>query len=88
MLADSAKYAGYDALLFVENFIRKNGGECTREEIQKKCGSIVDILTFEEIFTYLTESGKIAEDAGGKICWIYNPELVKKYQSRDDLRVL
>ncbi|MEA2053644.1 MAG: hypothetical protein U9O96_00780 [Candidatus Thermoplasmatota archaeon] len=39
------------------------------------------------IFDYLLQSGKIAVDKEGKIAWIYNPELVKKYMEREELAV-
>jgi len=41
--------------------------------------------TFCVIFDYLSDSQKIAVDKEGKICWIWNPELVKKYMSRTEL---
>lgn len=88
MQADSVKYAGYDALLLIENFIRTKGGEYTKEEIRRNCSTNIDYQKFEEIFTYLTESKKIAEDSKGHICWIYNPELVKKYPDSDELRII
>jgi len=43
---------------------------------------------FHEIFTYFRDSRKIALDSDGHVCWIYNPELVKKYRNRDDLRII
>jgi len=88
MQADSVKYAGYDALLLIENFIRAKGGECTKEDIRRNSIRNIDYQKFEDIYTYLIESGKIAEDSEGHVCWIYNPELVKMYQGRDELRIL
>ena len=35
--------------------------------------------TFCVIFDYLASSGKIATDREGKIAWIWNPELVRKF---------
>ena len=43
--------------------------------------------TFQVVFDYLIESGKIATDAEGKICWIWNPELVKRYVNDETLTV-
>ena len=41
--------------------------------------------TFQVIFDYLLDSHKIAVDKEGKICWIWNPELVRKYLARPEL---
>ena len=41
--------------------------------------------TYCVIFDYLLASGKIAVDAVGKVGWIWNPELVRKYLKRRDL---
>jgi len=35
--------------------------------------------TFCLIFDYLTDSGKLAMDRKGKVAWIWNPELVKRF---------
>jgi hypothetical protein len=43
--------------------------------------------TFKTIIEYLLESGKIASDSRGTICWIHNPDLVRKYAMREDLRI-
>ncbi|WP_317065550.1 hypothetical protein [Methanoculleus caldifontis] len=43
--------------------------------------------TFKTIIKYLDESGQIASDSQGKICWIHNPDLVRRYAMREDLRI-
>ena len=43
--------------------------------------------TFSTIITYLQDSGKIATDADKKICWIYNPELIKRYIDNTVLKI-
>jgi len=43
--------------------------------------------TFRTIIEYLLESGKIAIDARGRVCWIYDPEFTRWYLAREDLRV-
>jgi hypothetical protein len=35
--------------------------------------------TFQTVFDYLLSSGKIATDSEGRICWIWNPALVRRY---------
>lgn len=44
-------------------------------------------MLFKTIIEYLLESGKIAIDAQGKVCWIYDPEFTRWYLAREDLRV-
>ncbi len=43
--------------------------------------------TFSVVIGYFQDSGKIATDAEGKICWIYNPELVKRYLGDAGLKI-
>jgi hypothetical protein len=43
--------------------------------------------TFQIVYDYLIESQKIARDPEGKIAWIWNPELVRKYLQDDSLVV-
>jgi hypothetical protein len=43
--------------------------------------------TFKTAIEYLIESNKIALDADGKICWIFDPELIRYYIAREDLRI-
>lgn len=43
--------------------------------------------TFKTIIEYLLESNKIAIDARGKVCWIYDPALARRYLAREDLRI-
>ncbi len=41
--------------------------------------------TFCVIFDYLMESGKVAQDREGKIAWIWNPQLVRRYLKKPGL---
>lgn len=43
--------------------------------------------TYSTIIGYLQDSGKIATDADKKICWIYNPELINRYLSNNNLKI-
>lgn len=43
--------------------------------------------TFKTVIDYLIESNKIAIDAGGKVCWIFDPDLARRYLGRDDLQI-
>ena len=39
--------------------------------------------TFNIIINYLEYSNKIVIDRGGAVVWIWNPELVKKYDKKE-----
>jgi hypothetical protein len=41
--------------------------------------------TYQVIFDYLVNSGKIGVDREGHIAWVWNPALVRKYIRREDL---
>lgn len=72
-------YPKLDTILMVEEFIRDHSGEFKKRALWEKLPRKVMYQTFNVIFDYLQESGKIARDPKRKICWIWNPELVKKY---------
>lgn len=78
-------YPQLDTILMVEEFIRDNGGEYKKKSLWQHLPRKMIYQTYCVIFDYLSESGKIAVDREGKICWIWNPELVKKYLSKPHL---
>jgi len=78
-------YPQLDTILMVEEFIRNNPGEYKKKSLWQNLPRKMIYQTYCVIFDYLSESGKIAVDAEGKICWIWNPELVRKYLSKPHL---
>jgi hypothetical protein len=76
-----------DTILMVEEFIQEHSGEYKRRALWENLPKRMMYQTFKTIIEYLEESGKIASDAQGKICWIHNPDLVRKYAMREDLRI-
>ena len=78
-------YPQLDTILMVEEFIRKNPGEFRKMSLWRNLPRKMQYQTYCVIFDYLLESGKIAVDREGKICWIWNPELVKKYLAKPGL---
>ena len=72
-------------IAMVEHFIEENSGEYKRKAIWSCFSQIMSYKEFNLIINMLRESGKIAIDREGKIGWIWNPELVKKYRDREDL---
>lgn len=78
-------YPRLDTVLMVEKYIKKTSGMYTKTQLWRRLPKKVMYQTFSLILEYLIGSNKIAIDREGKIGWIWNPELVKKYLSRTDL---
>lgn len=72
-------------VLMVEEFIRENSGEFKKRSLWEGLPKKMQYQTFCIIFDYLLYSGKIALDREGKIAWIWDPELVRKYMNRPEL---
>lgn len=75
-----------DTVIMVENFIKENPGEFKKKSLWENLPKKMMYQTYCVIFDYLVDSLKIGIDSEGKICWIHNPEMVKKYLARPDLR--
>jgi hypothetical protein len=78
-------YPRLDTVLAVEKMICENSGEYTKTQIWDRLPKKIMYQTFSLIIDYIMEIGKIAVDKEGKICWIWNPELIRKYLKRKDL---
>jgi hypothetical protein len=76
-----------DTILMVEHCIQAHSGEYKRRALWENLPKKMMYQTFKTILDYLEESGKIAADREGEICWIHNPDLVRRYAMREDLRV-
>jgi hypothetical protein len=68
-----------NTILMVESFIKEHSGEYKKRALWENLPRKVMYQTYSVIISYLQDSGKIAADAEGKICWIYNPGLVQRY---------
>ena len=79
-------YPRLDTVLMVEEFIRDHSGEYKKKSLWNALPKKMMYQTYCVIFDYLLELGKIAMDRKGTIGWIWNPELVRKYMARPDLR--
>ena len=62
-----------DTVLMVESFIKEHSGEYKKRALWENLPKKMMYQTFSVIIGDLQDSGKIATDAEGKICWIYNP---------------
>ena len=78
-------YPRLDTVLMVEEFIRKHGGEFKKKALWQSLPKKMMYQTYSLIIDYLKYNKKIAIDKEGKICWIWNPKLVKKYLSKPEL---
>lgn len=80
-------YPNLDTVLMVEEFIRNNSGEYKKKALWEHLPRKVMYQTYNIILGYLYDSGKIAFDKDGKIAWIWNPELVRRYLSEEGLTI-
>jgi len=85
--AKAAHSSQLDTILMVESFIREHSGEYKKRALWENLPKKMMYQTFSTIITYLSDSGKIAADAEGKICWIYNPELIKRFIENSELKI-
>ena len=82
---DILHYPQLDTVLMVEEFIREHSGEYKKKSLWDNLPKGMMYQTYQVIFDYLLDSKKIAQDKEGKIAWIWNPKLVKKYLNRPNL---
>ena len=80
-------YPQLDTVLMVEDFIREHSGEYKKRALWEHLPKKMMYQTFQIVFDYLLESQKIARDSDGKIAWIWNPELVRRYLHDDSFFV-
>ncbi len=78
-------YPRLDTVLVIEEFIRDHSGEFKKKELWQNLPKKTMYQTFCVVFDYLKNSNKIAMDSKGKVAWIWNPDLVKKYLSSSEL---
>lgn len=78
-------YPRLDSVLMVEKLIYETSGEFTKKQIWDQLPKKMMYQTFSVIIDYLLHSNKIAVDREGKIAWVYNPKLVRKYLNKPNL---
>lgn len=76
-----------DTILMVESFIREHSGEYRKRALWENLPKKMMYQTYSTIISYLQDSGKIATDGENKICWIYNPEIINRYLSNNNLTI-
>ena len=82
---DILRYPRLDTVLMVEEFIRKHSGEYKRKGLWEKLPKGMMYQTFQVVLSYLFESEKVVADGEGKIVWVWNPGLVRKYMKEKEL---
>lgn len=80
---DVLHYPQLDTVLMVEKYIQQKSGEYKKRALWEHLPKKMMYQTYCVIFDYLQESGKIAQDKLGHICWIWDPEGVKKYMRKE-----
>ncbi|MBI4116127.1 hypothetical protein HY449_00100 [Candidatus Pacearchaeota archaeon] len=73
-------------VLMVEKFIDENSGEYKKTELFRKLPKKVMWQTFQVVMEYLENSLRIAYDKEGYIVYIWNPEFVKRFKDKPELR--
>ncbi|MBU0958298.1 MAG: hypothetical protein KKF56_05825 [Nanoarchaeota archaeon] len=76
-------YPRLDTVLMVEKIIEDTSGEFTKKQVWDRLPRKVMYQTYSVIIDYLLHSGKIAVDKEGKICWIWNPNLIKRLEKEN-----
>ena len=83
---DIARSPTLQTVLMVENFIKDNSGEYKKTELFKNLPKKVMWQTFQVIIEYLASIYKIVYDREGYIVYIWNPEFVKRFKNRPELK--
>lgn len=73
-------YPRLDTVLMVEDALREAKEYPSKRQLWLSLKRQVMYQTFNVIIAYLEDSGKILQK-NGKIIWIWNPELVKRYSN-------
>ncbi len=71
-------YPRLDTVLMVEDALRRAEEYPSKRQLWLSLEKKVMYQTFNLIISYLESSGKIVQKKG-KIIWVWNPELVKRY---------
>jgi len=78
-------YPRLDSVLMVEKLIYETSGEFTKKQLWSRLPKKMMYQTFSVIIDYLLYSNRIVADRDGKLVWIWNPILVKKYLKKQNL---
>ena len=82
----TARSPTLQTVLMVEKFIDKNSGEYKKTELFNNLPKRVMWQTFQVIMEYLESIYKIVYDKEGYVVYIWNPEFVKRFKDKPELR--
>ncbi len=71
-------YPRLDTILMIEDALKKAEEYPSKRQLWLSLKKKVMYQTFNLIISYLEDSGKVVQKEG-KIIWVWNPELVRKY---------
>lgn len=73
-------------VLMVEKFIDDNSGEYKKTELFNNLPKKVMWQTFQVVMEYLENSLRVAYDKEGYVVYIWNPEFVKRFRNKPELK--
>ena len=73
-------------VLMIEKFIDDNSGAYKKTELFNKLPKKVMWQTFQVVMEYLENSLRVAYDREGYVVYIWNPEFVKRFKNRPELK--
>ena len=79
-------YPNLRTVILVEEAIKENG-VITKTGLFRKLNNRIMWPTLDVIVDYLYTRRLIVFDKEGKIVWIHNPKLRKRYEKNKDLRI-
>ena len=74
-----------DTVVMIEETIKKNSGEFGKFQLWRKLPRGIQYQTYLLVLDYLQYSNKIAFDKYGKIAWIFQPNIYRRFKPRKDL---
>lgn len=75
-------YPRLDTIMMVEDTLKNAGEYPSKRQLWLSLKKKMMYQTFSVIISYLEESGKVLVKEG-KVIWIWNPELTKRYGRKD-----
>ena len=71
-----------ETVIMVEEFIKKNSTEFKKTELFNKLPRKLMWGTFNVVLKYLYDNNKIGMDREGNIVYIWNPELIRRFENK------
>lgn len=75
-----------DTVLMIEEAVKEHSGEYGKFQLWRKLPRSAMYQTYLVVLDYLEYSNKIAFDKEGKVGWIFNPKIHKRFKGNVKLR--